>query len=143
MGLRPQAVGILGGYRYQGRTAREANEIVDLAGQMEAAGAAAVLLEAVPPEVSEAVVAQTRLPVIGCGAGPACHASVVVTYDLLGLTPRVPRFVTPDVRPRDAIMGALGGYVRDVSAGKYPGPEHQYAMPADAKDEFKRTGPVF
>src|ERR1051325_925719 len=73
LGLRPQSVGILGGYKFQGRTAAEATEIVALALQMERRGAAAILLEAVPPEVTNAVIEVTSVPVIGCGAGPGCH----------------------------------------------------------------------
>src|SRR5215211_6534498 len=69
LGLRPQAVGVLGGYRAQGRTAHDAEQIVDLATRMQESGAAAILLEAVPAEVSAAVVEATAIPVIGCGAG--------------------------------------------------------------------------
>src|SRR5206468_2625226 len=86
LGLRPQSVGILGGYKSQGRTAKEASEIVALSLQMEKRGAATILLEAVPPEVADAVIQATSIPVIGCGAGPACHGCVIVTQDGLGLT---------------------------------------------------------
>ena len=87
MGLRPQTVGLLGGYKSQGRTADSAEAIVDLAMKMEQAGAAAILVEAVPPELSQRLVEQIDLPVIGCGAGPACDAHVIVTQDGLGMTP--------------------------------------------------------
>src|SRR5258706_1460404 len=93
LGLKPQAVGLLGGYKFQGRTAAEAREIVASSLLMEGAGAAAILLEAVPPEVANEVVEKTYIPVIGCGAGPSCHSSVIVTQDALGLTPYRPRFV--------------------------------------------------
>src|SRR5947209_7339564 len=93
IGLKPQAVGLLGGYRFQGRTASEAREILALSLLMQGAGAAAILIEAVPPEVANEVVSKTSIPVIGCGAGPSCHASVIVTQDALGLTPYRPRFV--------------------------------------------------
>jgi len=88
----PKIMVDVGGYRAQGRTADEARVIVDLAQQMQQAGAAAILLEAVPAEVSAAVVETTHVPVIGCGAGPACHGHVVVTHDMLNLTPRPPKF---------------------------------------------------
>jgi 3-methyl-2-oxobutanoate hydroxymethyltransferase len=128
VGLRPQAVGIVGGYRFQGRNSREADDIVRQAEQMEKAGAAAILLEAVPPEVGEAVVNATSIPVIGCGAGPACHGSVVVTQDLCGLTPRQPRFVPTDESVKEKLIEVYENYVSDVSDGRYPSPEHQYRM---------------
>ena len=138
LGLRPQSVGLLGGYRYQGRTTAEAGAIVDLAVKMQESGAAALLLEAVPPEVSAAVVAATHVPVIGCGAGPACHGHVVVTHDAVGLTPHTPRFVprvgdlaTPAVR-------CFAEYVRQVQSGQYPAAEHAYEMQPEAPSEFLR-----
>jgi len=135
--LRPQAVHLMGGYRTQGRTASSADSVVSAAVAMQAAGAAAVLLEAVPAEVSAAVVAAVDVPVIGCGAGPACHGHVVVTPDAVGLNlGRVPRFVPQlaDVRP--VLVGAYAEFVRQVSAGQYPGPEHAYPMPPDERAKF-------
>ena len=136
LGLRPQAVGVLGGYRAQGRTAAEAGRIVDLARQMEQAGAAAILLEAVPPEVAGAVVDATSLPVIGCGAGPVCHGHVVVTHDTLNLTPRPPRFAPKLGDLATPTTQAFEAYVRQVQSGAYPAPEHGYAMPAEEKVRF-------
>lgn len=139
LGLRPQSIGILGGYKFQGRTAQEADEIVALSLQMQQAGAAAILLEAVPPEVSAAVVEQTAIPVIGCGAGPACHGSVIVTQDGIGLTSRQPRFV-PVLNDLSAPMKeAFSEYVRRVSSADYPVAEHQYEMSKMEKDEFLRN----
>jgi 3-methyl-2-oxobutanoate hydroxymethyltransferase len=136
LGLKPQSVGLLGGYRFQGRTAVEANEILDCALQMEEAGAAAILLEAVPPEVATAVVERTKVPIIGCGAGPACHACVIVTQDALGLTAMRPRFVPglADVAP--ALRGAFDQYVQSVVNGQYPAAEHDYVMPPGEKSGF-------
>src|SRR5450432_669336 len=93
LGLRPQSVNVLGGYKFQGRTADEARKILSLSLLMEKSGAAALLLECVPPEVSAVVVKQCSIPVIGCGAGPACVGSVIVTHDSIGLTREPPRFV--------------------------------------------------
>src|SRR5438270_10241197 len=136
LGLRPQTVGLLGGYRFQGRTAAEAREIVALALQMEEAGAAAVLLEAVPPEVASAVVEATSVPVIGCGAGPSCHASVIVTHDAVGLTQSPPRFVPKTGQLGPPMMAAFAEYVRQVGSGQYPAAEHQYEMPAEERAKF-------
>jgi 3-methyl-2-oxobutanoate hydroxymethyltransferase len=144
LGLRPQSVGLLGGYRFQGRTAEQAELIVSNAMQMQDAGAAALLIEAVPAEVGEAVVRATNIPVIGCGAGPACHGSVVVTQDALGLTPHRPRFVPQLTDLSKPLISAFTDYVRRVSSGQYPAAEHQYEMPAEEKSKFinKRTGPT-
>jgi 3-methyl-2-oxobutanoate hydroxymethyltransferase len=130
LGLRPQSVSVLGGYKVQGRTAVEASRIVDLAGECVDAGAVAILLEAVPGEVGEAVVQAVKVPVIGCGAGSACHGHVVVTHDAVGLTDHTPRFV-----PRVGDLAAptvdlLARYARLVTDGEYPAAEHGYSMAA-------------
>ena len=145
LGLRPQAVHLMGGYRTQGRTASSAEAVVSTAVAMQAAGAAAVLLEAVPAEVSAAVVAAVDVPVIGCGAGPACHAHVVVTPDAIGLSGsgaggRVARFVPQlaDVRP--ALVGAYAEFVRQVTGGQYPAAQHVYPMPPEERTQFLLAG---
>jgi 3-methyl-2-oxobutanoate hydroxymethyltransferase len=128
LGQRPQSVGMLGGYRFQGRTAAEAADIVRLAKALEAAGAAALLVEAVPAEVGRAVVEATDLPVIGCGAGPHCHGHVVVTHDAVGMSAHSPRFA-PKLGDLAAPSRQLfGQYVEAIRSGSYPGPEHQYEM---------------
>jgi 3-methyl-2-oxobutanoate hydroxymethyltransferase len=138
MGLRPQSVNALGGYRFQGRTVDEAKEILALALLMEKHGAAALLLEAVPPDVSAKIVEQTAIPVIGCGAGPACHGSVVVTQDALGFSERKPRFVPLLGNLADEMKRCLSNYVDQVATGKYPAAEHQYEMPAEEKEKFRK-----
>jgi 3-methyl-2-oxobutanoate hydroxymethyltransferase len=139
LGLRPQSVGLLGGYKARGRTAGEAGKIVELAVRMEKSGAAAVLLEAVPPEVSEAVVEAVSLPVIGCGAGPACHGYVFVTHDALGLSERHPKFVPKLGDIATPLTDYFREYVRQVAGGQYPAAEHCYEMPAEEKTLFKQT----
>jgi 3-methyl-2-oxobutanoate hydroxymethyltransferase len=141
LGLRPQSVGLLGGYRFQGRTAEEAERIVALALQMEDAGAAAVLLEAVPAEVGRAVVEATSVPVIGCGAGPWCHGSVVVTHDALGLSTSAPRFVAKVGHVAEPMMAAFAEYVRQVGSGTYPAAEHQYEMPPEERKKLHTRYP--
>ena len=136
LGLRPQSVNLLGGYRWQGRTAREATELVKTAEKLEHAGAAALLLEAVPPQVAQAIVESTEVPVIGCGAGPACQGFVVVTHDLLGLSQHTPRFV-PVLGDLAAPMRAcFADYVRQVEAGEYPAAQHAYEMPPEELAKF-------
>lgn len=137
LGLRPQAVSVLGGYRTQGRTPSDAKQITDLALACEQAGAVAILLEAVPSQTAAQVAAATTIPIIGCGAGPACHAHVVVTHDLLGLTPppaKRPKFVpTPPPLPEHtdlptATRHLLAHWVQAVESRTYPAPEHEYSM---------------
>jgi 3-methyl-2-oxobutanoate hydroxymethyltransferase len=140
MGLRPQSVGLVGGYRTQGRTALEADEIVTLALQMQRAGAAAVLLEAVPVEVGKSVVNATNVPIIGCGAGPHCHGHVFVTHDAVGLTPAKPRFAPQLGDLATPAVAAYAEYVRQVGSGEYPGPQHQYEMQPDELAKFLHGG---
>jgi 3-methyl-2-oxobutanoate hydroxymethyltransferase len=138
LGLRPQAVSLLGGYRAQGRTAVEANRLVDLAVAAARAGAVALLLEAVPPEVSQRVVERVGVPVIGCGAGPACHGHVVVLQDLLRQTPHQPRFV-PTVT-NGSLIEMAGQYVSQVRSGAYPMKAHCYDMPEEQRILFAAPG---
>jgi 3-methyl-2-oxobutanoate hydroxymethyltransferase len=141
LGLRPQAVGVLGGYKAQGRTADDADQIVQLALQMQSAGASAILLEAVPPEVAGAVVDAVTLPVIGCGAGPACHGHVIVTHDALGLTPRPPRFVPKLADMSRPLIETFASYVRQVQSGEYPAHEHEYRMSPEERTRFEARHP--
>jgi 3-methyl-2-oxobutanoate hydroxymethyltransferase len=131
LGLRPQEVLTPDGYRAQARDAESLARLVSDAERMVAAGAAMLLLEAVPPQASEAVVAAVEVPVIGCGAGPACDGHVVVTQDMLGIgTMRPPRFVPRLAQVGKTIEEAMRRYVADVASGAYPGPEHAYSMRA-------------
>ena len=102
-----------------------------------AAGAAAILLEAVPPDVSQRVVERTEIPVIGCGAGPACHGAVVVTQDAIGLAVhRPPRFVPKLGDAASVLKEMFAKDVNQLESGAYPAPEHQYEMPADERAKF-------
>ena len=125
LGLRPQSVQRFG-YRAQGRTAKEAQQIVTAAQTMERAGAASLLLEAVPGEVGRAVVEAVEIPVLGCGAGPAPMAHVVVLQDLLGLTGRLPKFVP--ILPPAPLRETVDAYRHLVATAAYPATEHVYAM---------------
>jgi len=136
-GLRPQSIGVLGAYKAQGRTADAAERLVTMAKQMQDHGAAAILVEAIPPQVSQRIVAATGVPVIGCGAGPACHAHVVVTQDLLGLTPNQPKFVPRLGEAATMLKQILARYVDEIAGGAYPAAEHQYDMLPGEGDRFK------
>ena len=130
LGCRPQHIKRTGGYVGAGRTAVEAAAIVRDAADFEAAGAAMILLEAVPDEVSQAVVERCSVPVIGCGAGTSCHGQVVVLHDLLGLTSWQPAFAPPVAGIGEAIAGAAEAWMRKVRDSAFA--PHPYRM-ADAE----------
>lgn len=127
LGLRPQSVSSADGYRAQARDEASIQTLVSDACRMVAAGAHMLLLEAVPSEASQAVVAAVDVPVIGCGAGPACDGHVVVTQDLLGIgaTP-TPRFVPVFAQLGRAMEDAMRCWVQSIGDGSYPAPEHLY-----------------
>jgi 3-methyl-2-oxobutanoate hydroxymethyltransferase len=129
LGLRPQQVLTPDGYKAQARDADAIGQLVGEARQAVAAGASMLLLEAVPPEASAAVVAAVPVPVIGCGAGPACDGHVVVTQDMLGFgTIRPPRFVPLKAQLGPLTLEAMRRWVADVVSGDYPTPAHAYAL---------------
>jgi 3-methyl-2-oxobutanoate hydroxymethyltransferase len=139
VGLTPQSVTELGGYRAQGRTAEAAHRIVDEARALEAAGCFAVVLEAVPAPVAARITEALAIPTIGIGAGVSCDGQVLVWHDLLGISAgHVPRFVKQYARIGDAIETALRAYVADVRAGTFPAPEHTYPMPDDERRQFEQ-----
>ena len=129
IGLTPQSTGQFGGYKAQGRTAESAMEVIKDARAVRDAGAAMLLLEAVPNEASQAVVSAVDVPVIGCGAGPACDGHVCVTQDMLGIGGiRTPRFVPVLARLGETTRAAMRRWVEDIENESYPAPEHVYGM---------------
>lgn len=116
VGSRPQRAAITSGYAGAGRTAEEAAQIVDDAVALEDAGAVLLLVEAVPAEVTARIMAQTRVPLIGIGAGPACHGQVLVLQDLLGMTDTAPRFAPAVARLGEQVAAAGREWVRMVAA---------------------------
>jgi 3-methyl-2-oxobutanoate hydroxymethyltransferase len=125
LGLLPQSVHKLGGYRVQGRGPRGAERLFADALALEDAGAELLVLECVPRELGSRVTKGLRIPVIGIGAGPDCDGQVLVGYDLLGISPgRPPRFVRNFLTGAANIREAFRAYVQSVKAGTYPGPEH-------------------
>ena len=128
LGLLPQRAAQHGGYKAQGRSAADADKIVNDAVTLWRAGADMLLLEAVPDPLSSRVVAATDCPVLGCGAGPSCHGHVVVLHDLLGFTDKPPRFVEKMADVPAVIFQAVERYVNAVKNRQYPLPRHGYTM---------------
>lgn len=127
LGLTPQSVNQLGGFKVQGRTDDGADTIVEQTVALEQAGAFAVVLECVPSDVGRRATEATAIPTIGIGAGPDTDAQVLVLHDLLGLTTGpLPRFVKTYVDGRSVIRDAAKAFQSEVASGEYPGPEHRY-----------------
>ena len=143
LGLRPQAISQFGGYIAQGKSAADAIRIIEDAKMMEEAGAVALLLEAIPSEVAEAVTQATPLPVIGCASGPACDGQVVVVHDMLGYSAgHPPRSVKRYANVHDDLVQAFKSYARDVADGGFPSIEHSITMEPDQLKALKKALPV-
>jgi 3-methyl-2-oxobutanoate hydroxymethyltransferase len=127
IGLQPQSVHALGGYRVQGRDATGAEAVLADARALEVAGASLLVIECVPAELAARVSAAVTIPTIGIGAGPACDGQVLVLYDMLGITPgKRPRFVKDFLGQTGSVPAAITAYVRAVRDGSFPGPEHSF-----------------
>ncbi len=128
LGLRPQFVHKLGGYRVQGRDDESAAQILADAILLENAGADAILLECVPAQLAAKVTESVDVPVIGIGAGKQCDGQVLVLYDMLGITPgQSPRFAKNFMPENDSIKGAVRAYVKAVKEGRFPAVEHIFS----------------
>jgi 3-methyl-2-oxobutanoate hydroxymethyltransferase len=121
VGSRPQRAAMTGSYGSAGRTHAEAKAVVDDAKAAEDAGAVMLLVEAVPPQVTDLIRAATTLPLIGIGAGPACHGQVLVFQDLMGMTDDPPRFAERSANLGTAIQAAAENWVLRVAAGSVGG----------------------
>lgn len=127
VGLTPQSVHRMGGYKVQGKGRTEAEEILEDALAIEDAGAFSIVLEGVPAELSREITGRLSIPAIGIGAGPDCDGQVLVVNDMLGLTGnKVPKFVKRYADLRNIIFLAATEYVKDVSEGAFPSKEHSY-----------------
>jgi 3-methyl-2-oxobutanoate hydroxymethyltransferase len=127
LGLTPQSVNALGGYRVQGRTPEAEDRLLHDARALEAAGACAVVLELLPSHVAERLTAAVRIPTIGIGAGPGCDGQVLVLHDMLGLNEGFsPKFLQRYAELATSVREAVRRYGDDVRAGRYPGPEHSF-----------------
>jgi 3-methyl-2-oxobutanoate hydroxymethyltransferase len=127
VGLTPQSVHALGGFKLQGRGDDAAAKIVADARAIEQAGAYAIVLEAIPPDVAERVTAEVGVPTIGIGAGSACDGQVLVCTDLLGMArDHAPQFAKRYAELGDAIVEAVKRYVGEVRTGAFPAAEHAY-----------------
>ncbi|MDI7250403.1 MAG: 3-methyl-2-oxobutanoate hydroxymethyltransferase [Bacillota bacterium] len=129
LGLTPQSIAQLGGFKAQGRDVETALRVVEDAKILEQAGAFAILLEAVPPEVGRIVTERASIPIIGIGAGPHCDGQLLIVHDMLGFFEAfTPKFVKKYADLNGVILKAFREYMDDVAAGRFPAPEHCYTM---------------
>jgi 3-methyl-2-oxobutanoate hydroxymethyltransferase len=140
VGLTPQSATMLGGFKTQGRTAEAAQQIVDGAKELEAAGCCSIVLEAVPSPVAARITRELSIPTIGIGAGSDCDGQVLVYHDLLGLSEgHLPRFVKRYANLSGEIRDALSAYASDVRSGAFPEEQHTYAMSEDEQAAFEAS----
>jgi 3-methyl-2-oxobutanoate hydroxymethyltransferase len=136
LGLTPQSIARLGGFKVQAKTAEAARLLTEEALALAEAGVFAIVLEAIPAAVAEEVTRAVPVPTIGIGAGPGCDGQVLVYHDLLGLYDKMrPRFAKRYAELGGEVRRALSAYKAEVESGAFPGPEHCYAM--DATEEAK------
>ncbi|MGH2922581.1 MAG: 3-methyl-2-oxobutanoate hydroxymethyltransferase [Solirubrobacterales bacterium] len=139
VGLTPQTATALGGYKAQGRTAETAAKVADEALALQAIDCFAIVFEAIPAAVTEALMPRLEVPVIGIGAGPATDGQVLVFHDLLGIYEgHQPRFVRRYAEVRREMVNGVSAYAADVRARRFPDEEHSYSISPEELEEFRR-----
>lgn len=143
IGLTPQSIYQLGGYRIQGRTADMAEVLVQQAVQLEEAGAFSMVIELVPSETAKVITETVNIPTIGIGAGPHCDGQVLVLWDMLGLFEDFkPKFVKKFANVRELIKNAVTEYTKEVREGTFPDDEHSFEMTEEETGRlYGRTKP--
>jgi len=139
VGLTPQTATALGGYKTQGKSAQGAIQLLEDAEALQSVGCFAVVFEAVPAAIAEAIAARLEIPAIGIGAGPATAGQVLVYHDLLGIsTGRSPKFVKRYAEIHAAMVEGVGRYVEEVRSQRFPAAEHVYSIEPAELAEFNR-----
>ncbi len=139
VGLTPQTATALGGFKAQGRTAETAAKLAEETLALQSIGCFAVVFEAIPAKVTEALMPRLEVPVIGIGAGPATDGQVLVFHDLLGIYEgHQPRFVHRYAEVHKEMLGGVRAYAEDVRARRFPDEEHSYSISPEELEEFRR-----
>ena len=142
LGLTPQSVHSLGGYKVQGRSLEDARQLLEAASELEQAGCFCMVLEGIPAEVAAVVTRQVSIPTIGIGAGAACDGQVLVVHDLLGMTPPPrPRFVAPYAELGELAIDAIRRWAEDVRTGRVPAEEQWYRLGEEVAEQWRREHP--
>jgi 3-methyl-2-oxobutanoate hydroxymethyltransferase len=143
VGLTPQSVNTMGGYRVQGKTPGAAEQLLRDARAVEAAGAFAIVLEGIPREVAAEITRNVRIPTIGIGAGPDCDGQILVLHDILGLTfQEPPKFARRYANVGEVISQAVREYCSDVQSGSFPSDGESYHSPASAGMKARKAMPI-
>lgn len=138
IGLTPQSSGQLGGFKAQGRTAESAWDLLLDARVVEEAGAFSLLLEAIPPEVGQAITGSINIPTLGIGAGVHCDGQVLIISDMLGAFEAfTPKFVKRYANIGEIMVKAFNEYIADVKAKRFPEEKHTYKMPSEEAERFR------
>ncbi len=136
LGLTPQSIAQLGGFKVQGKTAETAKKLIEDAIALAEAGCFSIVLELVPSEIAERITEAVPVPTIGIGAGPHCDGQVLVLHDMVGLYDRfLPRFVKQYDQLGQRILSVLNQYKKEVEEGIFPGKEHSFFM---KEEELKK-----
>ncbi|MDD1521701.1 MULTISPECIES: 3-methyl-2-oxobutanoate hydroxymethyltransferase [Bradyrhizobium] len=142
LGLMPQSVNVMGGFKVQGRKADEALRLLDDAHLLQEAGCFALVLEGIPAELAARATKSLTIPTIGIGAGPDCSGQVLVFHDVLGLTGgHRPKFVRAYAEGFQHLHDALSRWAADVRGGAFPGPQESYRLPEDVGESIATWAP--
>ena len=137
IGLTPQTISQLGGFRVQGKNVAAIQGLIEDALALEEAGCFSIVLEAIPDRVAKMITKKLTVPTIGIGAGPHCDAQVLVLHDMVGLFDRfVPKFVKQYTNLHEQMLMALQQYKTEVEAGQFPGPDHVYTVKDDVLEQL-------
>jgi 3-methyl-2-oxobutanoate hydroxymethyltransferase len=139
VGLHPQAVGVLGGLKAQGRTIETARKVVTEALALQDAGAFAIIFEAVPAKLATYVTKKLHIPTISIGGGPGCSGQLLVTYDVLGMFDTfTPKFAKKYANLNKLMAETFTEYRDEVRAGKFPGEEHIYGVSDEVMEDITK-----
>jgi len=134
LGLTPQSIHPMGGYKVQGKEGRDAVRLLEDALALQEAGCFALVLEGIPADLAARVTEELSIPTIGIGAGPHCTGQVLVFHDVLGILPGDgPKFVRKYLNAHDVMVEAMSNWINDIQEGSFPGPQESYMLPDSAR----------
>jgi len=137
IGLTPQSMHALGGFRVQGKTLEAAEQLLRDARAVEAAGAFSIVLESIPRELAARITSELRIPTIGIGAGPDCDGQILVLHDMIGLSlGHTPKFARRYANVGEAISHAVSAYAEDVREGRFPADEESYHLSSEVRERL-------